>query len=232
MKKYKHIFFDLDETIWDYHTNARDTLYEMFDHFQLSRYDNLNYDDFIDEFFRVNKEIWTKFDQRLIDKDVIRLERFPLVVERLGMNGFNGAMELQDYFLLECPRKGKVIDNADEVIPILSENYTLHIITNGFEEIQHIKLESAGLLKYFDVMVTSESAGAQKPDIGIFEYAFKCIQAGPEECIMIGDNLITDIGGAKNAGMDQVYYNPQKSTHNIDVSHEINHLSELFKILL
>ncbi len=232
MKKYKHIFFDLDETIWDYHTNARDTLNEMFDHFQLNRFDNLSSDDFIDEFFRINLELWTKFDQRLIDKDVIRLERFPLVVERLGMNGFEGAMDLQDYFLLECPRKGKLLDNAGEVVPRLSASYKMHIITNGFEEIQNIKLESAGLLKYFDVMVTSESAGAQKPDIAIFKYALERIQAKPEECIMIGDNLIADIGGAKNAGMDQVYYNPQKRSHNEDVSHEINHLSELYKILL
>ncbi len=231
MKKYKHIFFDLDETIWDYQTNAKDTLYEMFDHFELFKYDHINTEDFVDEFVRTNKELWTKFDQRLIDKDVIRTERFPMILNRLGLN-FDGAMDMQDYFIQECPRKGKLLDNADEVVKRLSSKYKMHIITNGFEEIQSIKLQSGGLHKYFDALITSESAGAQKPDIMIFKYACNYINAMPEECIMIGDNLIADVLGAKNAGIDQVYYNPKNEPHKEDVLHEINHLSELYDILL
>lgn len=232
MKKYKHLFFDLDETLWDYKANAVDTLIELFEKFELGTNGDLTADDFVAEFFRTNRELWRKFDKRLIDKDKIRQDRFPLIFERLGVDGHEDVDALQKSFIYESPKKGKLIDHADEILEALSNHYSMHIITNGFEEIQATKLKYSGLEIYFQEVVTSERANAQKPDPGIFLFAMEAANAKASESVMIGDNLITDIQGARGVGMEQVFFNPGKITHDLEVTHEINHLFELSGILL
>jgi len=187
---------------------------------------------FVDEFFRTNQELWRKYDQGLIAKDQIRKDRFPIILERLGINNFEKVNDLQECFLRECPQRGKLIDYAVEILEKLKGNYRLHIITNGFEEIQMTKLTYSGLDKYFEQIITSEKASFQKPDPRIFRFAMNSAGARPNESVMIGDNLNTDIQGAIKANMDQIYFNPGKVNHNHAVTYEISHLHELEMILL
>jgi len=232
LKKYNHLFFDLDETLWDYRVNAKDTIIDLFDRFGLNENGRIKVRGFVDEFFRTNQELWRKYDQGLIAKDQIRKDRFPLIFKRLEINDFKKVDDLQECFLLECPQKEKLVDYAMEILEKLKGNYRLHIITNGFEENQKTKLAYSGLDKYFEQVITSERASFQKPDPGIFRFAMDSAGARPNESVMIGDNLNTDIQGAINANMDQIFFNPGKVNHNHDVTYEINHLHELTAILL
>ncbi len=234
MKKYKHLFFDLDETLWDYKANAHETLIELYEQFNLGSNSDLNVEDFVAEFFRTNEELWRKYDKRLIVKDQIRQDRFPLIFERLGVDGHKDidVEALQKNFIYESPKKGKLIDHAAEILITLSKHYSMHIITNGFEEIQTTKLKYSGIEKYFQQVITSERAHAQKPDPDIFLFALEAVKANISESVMIGDNLVSDIQGARGVGMDQVFFNPDKRNHDLEVTHEINYLFELSGILL
>jgi putative hydrolase of the HAD superfamily len=113
----------------------------------------------------------------------------------------------------------------------LKAKYTLHILTNGFLETQHIKMSSSGIEIYFQEIVNSESCGFLKPDKKIFDYTLQKINAHCKDCLMVGDDLDADVIGARNAGIDHIYFNPKKEKHNESVTHEISCLSELLTIL-
>ncbi len=228
--KYKTIFFDLDETIWDYRSNAEDTLVELFQLHQLKTYFSLT--EFIQQFFIVNKELWDLFDLKKIDKSIIRDRRFPMVLERLQLENVSLGLTMQQEFMEMCPRKKKIFPKAVEVIQQLHTHFNLHIITNGFEDIQMLKMKSAGVDMYFDHLITSELAGAQKPDKKIFEFALQKAKSVPSECFMIGDNLLADVQGAKNAGMEAILFNPNQDMHNEKIEYEVQQLSEIIPILL
>jgi putative hydrolase of the HAD superfamily len=224
------IFFDLDETIWDYQANAEDTIIELFYSYQLERYFSL--EPFKQEFFRTNGELWALFDEGKIGKTDIRTKRFAITLQRLGVDDKTISNGLQESFMEQCPQKSKVFPNADRIIDKLSQRYDLHIITNGFEDIQHRKLASSGLEHYFGSIVTSERAGAHKPERKIFEFAMNLTDASAESSIMIGDNLVADVGGALGAGMQAVYFNPESKPHSENLVHEVQDLSELAHIFL
>ena len=228
--KINTVFFDLDETIWDYRANAEDTLVDLFHNNNLKNLFNL--EDFITVFFIVNRELWDLFDQQKIDKSVIREKRFKIALERLDSSDTNLCMLLQDQFMAQCPQKTKVFPNAIEVINELSNHFNLHIITNGFENIQHHKLNSAGVGHHFKELITSEMAGAQKPDPRIFNLALKRANSIAQESIMIGDNLFADVRGAKNVGMEAIYFNPENEPHTENIQFEVNNLSEILDIIL
>jgi len=139
--------------------------------------------------------------------------------------------EFNECYLTECSQKAGLIEGTKEVLDYLQNKYILHIITNGFEEVQSIKLASSGIDHYFEELITSERAGAKKPYPAIYKFALKTTGDLLEESIMIGDNLKTDIQGAIDYNMDQVYYNPDNRHQNSKVIHEINSLIELVEIL-
>lgn len=228
--KINTVFFDLDETIWDYRANAEDTLVDLFYSNNLNTHFNL--EDFIRVFFEVNRELWDLFDQQKIDKSVIRERRFKIVLERLESADTDLSMLLQDQFMDQCPQKTKVFPNAIEVINKLFTHFDLHIITNGFENIQHHKLKSAGVGHLFKELITSEMAGAQKPDPKIFNLALKRANSVAQKSVMIGDNLFTDVMGARNVGMEAIYFNPEKELHTENIQFEVNDLCEILDIVL
>jgi len=138
---------------------------------------------------------------------------------------------LAEDYLAICPTKGHVISDAVSTLDELHKKYELHIVTNGFSDVQAIKLKYAGLTDYFQTVTTSDGSGYRKPDKGIFHYALNLISTIAEECIMIGDNLESDMLGAQNAGIDHVYFNPEDKDHTATVTHEITSLRELIGIL-
>lgn len=231
MKDYQHILFDLDHTLWDYDTNAKETLYELYDEYGLGSFGYFSVEQLIDSFFRINQELWAQYNVGEISKYYIRQQRFGLVFSSLGLPEKFCPADFDKKFILSCPLKTNVIPNALEVLEYLAPKYKMHIITNGFNDVQGAKMTNSGLGSYFQHVVTSESCGAKKPSKRIFDYTLNKIGANPDECIMIGDNLQTDIIGAKNAAIDQVFFNPQSAPHNEQVTIEISDLRQLKKHL-
>jgi putative hydrolase of the HAD superfamily len=227
LKKYKHLLFDLDHTLWDYDTNAKETLLELFESRGLGAYGYFDEVKFISTFFEVNAKLWRDYNAGVISKYYIRQQRFAVVFQTLGLPEKYFPEHFDRDYVMECPKKSNAIPYAKELLAYLDGKYQMHIITNGFDDAQTLKLENSGFAKYFDKIVTSESCGAKKPSKQIFDYTLKLISANNTECIMIGDNLQADILGAKNANIDQVYFNPLSVPHAEEITIEIKSLAEL-----
>jgi putative hydrolase of the HAD superfamily len=225
----KHLIFDLDDTLWDYKKNSKEALVELCDIYKLGDA-GVDYNEFLSTFRSVNHDLWNRFDKGLIDREVIRKERFPSVFEKLSLNPDGVAMRMQEEFMQICPTKPALVNGAMEVLDYLNENYTLHILSNGFDEIQFIKLEASGISKYFTNVITSGRAGYRKPQPEIFQFALNEIGAHKEESVMIGDNPASDIEGAYNFGIDQVYFNTHEKECRITPNYTIANLNELFGI--
>ncbi len=229
--KYKCIFFDLDHTLWDYETNSRDTLLELFERQDLMHQGIVDFDEFHRTFKQVNQELWFLYDHGKIDGAVIRNQRFQKILERFGVNKAELAMRLSEDYINESPKKGKLMPGVHDTLRYLAAAYPLTIVTNGFNDVQHTKLTSGGLTPYFRHIVTSERAGFKKPARGIFEFALDANGVSAEEAIMVGDNLLTDIAGARNASVDAIFFNPDRVEHKEDVTREISSLEELCSFL-
>ena len=154
-----------------------------------------------------------------------------MTFQRFGFEDNKMAKSFGDRYVELCPTKTLLMPGTERVLEYLHGKYEMCIVTNGFSETQAVKMRSSGLNRYFDIVVSSELAGAKKPDPRIFKKTLSLICGEPEECLMIGDNLEVDVEGARIAGIDQVYYNPVKRVHNELVTHEIEHLEELLVIL-
>lgn len=229
-REYKCIFFDLDHTLWDYECNARETLSELHSSFALEER-GIAFDEFHQKFREVNVALWDSYDRGLISNDVIRTQRFRKILEHFGVHDDRLNEKLSHEYLYGCPKKANLVPHAKETLEYLSAHYSLTVVTNGFDEIQATKLLSGNITHYFDHVITSQKAGHRKPAREIFEYALAVNNLRSGEVIMIGDNLVTDIGGARNASIDAVFYNPQSMEHQVEVDHEIKCLSELQQIL-
>ena len=165
-------------------------------------------------------------------KKKLRGERFYLSLNYFGIDNLDLANKIGEDYVQNSPYRTKVISGTFELLDHLSNNYTLHIITNGFEEVQHIKLKESGLAKYFDQVITSEEAGAKKPAKKVFEYALIKSGATVAESVMVGDDLKTDIKGAIDFGMKSIYFNPNGKVHEYKVWKEVKNLTEIKNILL
>tara|TARA_R110002124_G_scaffold82664_7_gene216853 strand:- start:19523 stop:20218 length:696 start_codon:yes stop_codon:yes gene_type:complete len=231
VRKYKHLFFDLDHTLWDYDSNVRDSLSELFIDFDLGSLGNPDFELFFDAFQITNHVLWEQFNKGVVDKDELRAMRFKEVFTRAKLSVSKIPKELEEEFILRTSSKPKVMDHAFETLAYLKSRYELHIITNGFNQSQYNKLKSSKLDSYFDLIVTSENSGFRKPDKRIFDHAMLQLKTEAINCLMIGDNPLSDIQGAQNAEIDQVFYNPLKTESKISPTYTINHLSELTTIL-
>lgn len=227
---YKCVFFDLDYTLWDYECNSRETLFELHEAHQLLE-KGIPFDDFHQRFRKVNFELWQLYDRGLIDNSVIRDERFARVLAHFRVRDEKLAADLSCEYLCDCPKKTNLVPYAKDVLEYLSGQYALTIVTNGFDEIQSVKLIAGKITHYFDHVITSQKAGSKKPDREIFDYALSVNNLRCHEAVMIGDNLLTDIAGARNASIDTIFYNPEALAHSEKVNHEIRCLSELQNIL-
>lgn len=230
MKNYKHLFFDLDHTLWDFEKNTSEAIAEIYKIFNLSKWKIFTYEDFMHIFQEVNNYLWDKFNHGLIDRMELRDSRFKMILGKLGVSEDEIPTGMSEKYLELAPVKQGVIPFTYEVLDYLKPNYQLHIISNGFDDIQHTKLKSSNIYHYFDKIVTSDSSGHRKPQKGIFEFAMEQAGASREDSIMIGDNIDTDIIGAQNATMDHIYFNPDKIKHSLNVTVEINSLKEIMHL--
>ncbi|HXA01833.1 MAG TPA: YjjG family noncanonical pyrimidine nucleotidase [Cytophagaceae bacterium] len=231
MPVYKHILFDLDHTLWDFDKNCAETLNELYALHNMSRF-GFDTSQFFNEYKTINVRMWKEFNAGRITKEAIRASRFELTFNALGLNDELVPPELNEQFMNICPAKSNVLPHTHHVLEyLLNKKYMLHILTNGFSEIQQLKINSSNLGNYFCEIINSESCGYLKPDKKIFDYTLNKINASNKECIMIGDDLEADIVGARNAGIDHIFFNPNKDLHKEEVTHEITCLSELLNIL-
>ncbi len=231
MKKYTCLLFDLDHTLWDYEANAREALIELFQTYKLNDRGITSFNYFYETFIRINTELWDKYDRGYIGQDVIRQERFHMVFDATGLDNRKLSLEFSSDFLQLLPRKGKLMPYAKETLDYLSKQYPLVIITNGFEETQSAKLTSSQIHHYFSHVITSQKAGHKKPSKEIFDFSLRTAGHAHPDCLMIGDNLQTDIAGARGAGIDTVYFNPDGKGHDEVVTFEIRELNELRTML-
>jgi YjjG family noncanonical pyrimidine nucleotidase len=229
-KNYKCVFFDLDHTLWDYETNSEEALKELYEKYGLCDHCT-PFEQFYKGFVRINNEIWDQHDRGLVGKDVIRNERFHRVFLDAGLDNYKLSLDFSAEYISESPKKKNLVAHAKDVLDYLRPRYPLYIITNGFEEIQATKMASSGITDYFRGVITSARAGYKKPEKEIFEFALKENGFVCSDSIMIGDNLLTDIAGARSALVDTVFYNPYKAPHAEPVTYEIHSLKELTQIL-
>ncbi len=231
MSKYKHIFFDLDRTLWDFDKNSLETFKELYNIYKLETILYCDFLSFHNTYVKYNTQLWIAYRKGEIKKEFLCLQRFYLTLNDFGCNDSIMAVKMAEDYIKLSPQKNLLFPHTIEILDFLKDKYFLHIITNGFVEVQYNKIKNAGLEKFFSNTITSEEAGFQKPHKQIFEFSLEKAGAKAEESIMIGDDLIIDLLGAKQAGMDQVFFNPLKIEHNEDITFEISSLIELKKIL-
>ena len=232
MQQYKHLFFDLDHTIWDFDANAKATLTDLFVLFELDKKVVAPFEDFYRKYLYHNEILWDKYHNGLISQDDLKWKRMWRTLLDFKIGDENLSRELSAKFLEILPTKKLLFPHTIEILDyLLAKNYTLHLITNGFEKTQWSKLNNSGLTKYFTHMITSEASNSLKPKKEIFEYALNKAGAALRESIMLGDNLDADIQGAINAGMDSVFVNHINATPVIKPTYIIYHLKELEAIL-
>lgn len=231
-EKVKHLFFDLDRTIWDYETNSQETLLDLYDHY-LKEHVKISAEEFIVIFREENAKLWDLFTENKIDKQFLRQERFYRSISKSGLNCRETGLTMEEHYLEHTPSKKTLIPDSIEVLTALSKEYKLHIITNGFEEVQHYKLRNCGLDHFFHEVITSDSANARKPNKEIFDHALVCSGAQKEDSMMIGDDPWADIQGAIDAGWEHaLLVNTMNLNHDLKDIIEVSTLKELLPYLI
>lgn len=226
--KYKHLFFDLDHTLWDFEANAKATLEELYSSLKLKE---RGVDDFLlfyKNYLDHNERLWERYRNGFIKQEELRIKRMRQSLLDFKIADEPLAQAMSEQFLELLPSRTILFPFAKEILDYLTDKgYELHLITNGFEKTQHSKLKYSGLTGYFKEVITSEGSGSLKPNKEIFEYAFQKTNALPSESIMLGDTLEVDIQGAINAGIDQVFINHHRITSHIQPTYMVHELKEL-----
>ena len=213
MNNIKHIFFDLDHTLWDFEKNSSLTF-----KFLLNKYNiDIDLKDFLKIYMPINFSLWNLYRDDKITKEYLRHNRLKSAFEKLNINIESSVIdEISDDYIKHLPDNNFLLPNAIPVLDYLFKKYTLHIITNGFTEVQKTKIFNSNLKKYFTCIIDSESVGVKKPHSKIFDYAFKVSNAlNKDECLMIGDNYEADVVGAIKNGFKAIHLNS-----NNEPSHE------------
>lgn len=231
MNKYQHIFFDLDNTLWDFDKSSMLAFEKVFELFDLIDYGIPSAKEFHKTYFIYNNLLWEEYRRGTIDKEFLKNERFRLPLEDYGIYDENLAHDLGESYTDFAARMVALVPNTMEILSYLKEkNYNIHLITNGFLEVQNIKMQASGLDKMIDETFVSEVVGFKKPDHRIFYHAMEKVGGTIENCVMIGDDLSVDIIPAKEIGMTHIYFNRKNHTHNEKLDYEIKDLLEIREI--
>lgn len=226
--KYKHIFFDLDHTLWDFDANARQTLLQLHDDLKLGARGVDDFDRFHKTYLLHNEKLWERYRKGFIRQEELRFKRMWLTLLEFRIADEALTRQLSELFLALLPARTLLFPDTKEVLRYLTERgYGLHLITNGFEKTQRSKLAHSGLDVFFRHVVTSEGSNSLKPRREIFEYALEKAGATVAESIMIGDNLEADVMGAMGVGMDQVHVNFNGLEQGIRPTYTVRRLKEL-----
>lgn len=233
--KYKYLFFDLDNTLYDFAANSKLALHDALD--ELDILPHLpSFEEFFEVYRPINDRLWSEYREKKITKDDLRARRIRLSLDRFKFRLKFSPLVVDDKYLEIMPSKTELMPGTLDVLTELNKRgYQMLIVTNGFREVQKKKLESTKLAPFFRDLIISEDVKSPKPEARIFECAMERCSASKDECVMIGDSLEVDIQGAQNAGIDQIYFNvahlPLCDSDSIKPSFTINSLTELLNIL-
>ncbi|MDO9374136.1 MAG: YjjG family noncanonical pyrimidine nucleotidase [Bacteroidota bacterium] len=226
--KYKHLFFDLDHTLWDFDANAKVALAEIYGWFELDKKGVLPFDAFYLHYLHHNEILWDRYMKGFITSDDLKWKRMWRTLLEFKIGDEQLARDMGKKFLETLPTQKLLFPHTIEILQYLeNKGYHLHLITNGFEKVQWNKLNSSGLGNFFKQVITSESSNSLKPKKEIFHYAVTKAGASFTDSIMLGDNLDADIIGAINAGMDSVFVNHINKQTELKPTYTITHLKEL-----
>lgn len=229
--QYKHLFFDLDHTLWDFEANSRQTLEELYHSLNLSDRGVHNFDLFHKCYIVHNDKLWARYRNGYIKMDELRWKRMWLTLLDFKIGDEPLARKMDVLFLDALPSRKILFPHTLEILQYLKDKgYVLHLITNGFDKVQRSKLQHSGMDSYFTEVITSEGSNSLKPHKEIFEYALQKAGAGKPESIMLGDNVEADIQGAINAGIDQVYVNHLGQDPAVLPTYTVRSLKELERI--
>lgn len=229
--KYKHLFFDLDHTLWDFEANAKMTLEELYHALELHAHGVDDFNSFYDRYIYHNTRLWERYRKGFIKRDDLRWKRMWNTLLDFKIGNEQLARNMDVMFLDKLPTRKLLFPYAVEILHYLRDKgYALHLITNGFETVQHSKLKYSGLSEFFKFVITSEGSNSLKPHKAIFDFALRKTGAALHESIMLGDDIDADIIGARDAGMDQVYVNHLGVTPPMQPTYMVNTLKELEEI--
>lgn len=230
--KYRHLFFDLDHTLWDFETNSRLTLETLYASLSLEERGIDDFDRFHKCYLEHNEKMWDRYRKGFIKVDELRWKRFWLTLLDFKIGDEKLARQMAVEFLDLLPTRTALFPDTFTVLDYLKDKgYTMHLITNGFEKTQHSKLEYSGIASYFVEVITSEGSNSLKPHKEIFDYALLKAKTNATDSIMIGDDPEVDIKGAKNAGLDQIYVNHINKKIDFTPTYTVYNLKELMGIL-
>ncbi len=229
---YKDLFFDLDHTIWDFELNSKETLWDLHLKYELEAKGIHDFDAFYNIYSVHNHRLWDRYSKGFIKQEELRWKRIYLSLLDYKIADEALSKEMSVDYLTILPDKKNLFPYTIEILEYLkSKDYSMHLITNGFESVQFKKIKNSNLADYFTEVITSEASNSLKPNKEIFEYALKASNAKLETSIMIGDNESADIQGAINAGMDSIFVNHLQIQPTVPATHTITHLKELENIL-
>jgi putative hydrolase of the HAD superfamily len=229
---YKDLFFDLDHTLWDFETNSKETIQELYTTHRLADLGIVDFDGFYNTYSAHNHRLWDRYTKGFIKQEELRWKRVYLSLLDFKVANEPLAKEMSLAYLEILPNKKHLFPYTIEILEYLKQkDYKMHLITNGFESVQFKKIKNSGLQDYFIEVITSEASNSLKPQKEIFEYALKNAKASVEKSIMIGDNEFADIQGGINMGMDTVFVNHIQAIPTIPATYTITHLKELETIL-
>lgn len=229
-KTYHHLFFDLDHTLWDFDNNSRNTLLKLYEEYNLPSRGVPDFESFLQTYSVHNDIMWEKFRKGTIKREDLRWKRIWLTLLDFKIGDTALANEMSAHYLELLPVQTLLTPFAKDLLDHCKDRYQIHLITNGFETTQWLKLQHSGIASYFGQVITSEKCDRPKPHREIFDYALQVTGATAENSIMIGDALEIDILGASNAGWDTAYYNPAQKPHTQKPTYEVACFSELMKI--
>lgn len=219
----KHIFFDLDRTLWDFDKNSRLALSILFEEHNLHTHFS-SFEAFHKTYKEINAKMWYQYGKGQVSKDSLRVGRFIETFRKHKVDKKELALHLSDEYVRISPYQTNLFPGTKETLDVLTGmGYQMHIITNGFSEIQHIKLKQSGIDNYFKVILCSEEVGVNKPNPEVFHFALDKSGAKATNSIMIGDDYNVDVRGATKVGMQAILFDPnedyRKGTHDWQVTH-------------
>ena len=230
-KKYQHVFFDLDRTLWDFDAAAEVAFERIYEKYDLKSRGIPSAHEFHEVYHPLNEQLWVLYRADKITKDELNRTRFLKPLGYYGIHDVELADHLSEDYVYWSPRIVRLVPGTMELLDYLKPKYHLHLITNGFQEVQHTKLSGSGMEPYFETLTVSEEVGVKKPNPEIFRYALKKAHATAEESLMIGEEMAVDIDGARVVGMDTVLYNPKGETVEGERNYEVRNLRELMGLL-
>jgi putative hydrolase of the HAD superfamily len=230
--KIQHIFFDLDNTLWDHRKNAYLTIKSLFEKEEINLKYNINFEEFHSVYHEINEKLWEDIRDGIIDKEYLRKHRFYDTFNNFGVDDEELSMFFEEHFLDKILNHNELVEGAEYILEYLkAKNYTLHIISNGFKEVTERKCILSGIDKYFQTITSADSVGVRKPKPEIFEYSLGLSDAKKENSILIGDDWIADVIGAQNFGMDVIFFDVFNENKQEEGLKSIKHLLQIKEYL-